>query len=261
MTATRPRDLLAVALVTAVLANLLIRLSYGSLPRSRCFAGATLGVLGAAEAVAGNMLRARIRRRPGTRPVQPLVAARAVLVAKASSLAGAIMAGVWGGLLAHVVPRAGDITAAGERHRRRHCRARVRARAGGRGAVAGALLPHARRARGRDERARASELITNVGCCAMTQATRVIPMPTPGRQRRAVLAPVLGLIALGVCGLVVLGIVGNSVGVTGVVVGALCALLPVGPVVATFLWIDRWEPEPPPAAAASRSCGAPASPR
>ena len=79
----------------------------------------------------------------------------------------------------------------------------------------------------------------------MTQATRVIPMPTPGRQRRAVLGPVLGLVALGFCGLVVLGLVSNSVGITGVVVGALCALLPVGPVVATFLWIDRWEPEPP----------------
>jgi Protein of unknown function (DUF3180) len=113
VTATRPRDLLAVALVTAVLAGLLVRLSYGSLPQIPLLAGATLGVLGAAEAVAGNMLRARIRRRPGTRPVQPLVAARAVLLAKASSLAGAIMTGVWGGLLAHVVPLAGDVTAAG----------------------------------------------------------------------------------------------------------------------------------------------------
>jgi Protein of unknown function (DUF3180) len=113
VTATRPRDLLAVALVAAVLVNLLVRLSYGSLPQIPLFAGATLGVLGAAEAVAGNMLRARIRRRPGTRPVQPLVAARAVLLAKASSLAGAIMTGVWGGLLAHVVPLAGDVTAAG----------------------------------------------------------------------------------------------------------------------------------------------------
>jgi RsiW-degrading membrane proteinase PrsW (M82 family) len=79
----------------------------------------------------------------------------------------------------------------------------------------------------------------------MSQATRVIPMPTPRRQRRGVLTPVLGLIALGICGLVVLGVLGNSVGVAGVIVGALCALLPVGPVVATFLWIDRWEPEPP----------------
>jgi hypothetical protein len=112
MRPTRPRDLLAVALVTAVLANLVVRLSYGSLPAIPLLAGATLGVLGAAEAIAGNMLRARIQRRPGTQPVQPLVAARAVLVAKASALAGAIMTGVWTGLLVHVVPRAGEVTAA-----------------------------------------------------------------------------------------------------------------------------------------------------
>jgi hypothetical protein len=110
---TRPRDLLGVAIVAAVLANLLVRLSYGSLPQIPLLAGATLGVLGAAEAIAGSMLRARIHRRPGTQPVQPLVAARAVLLAKASSLAGAIMTGVWGGLLAHVLPQAGDVSAAG----------------------------------------------------------------------------------------------------------------------------------------------------
>jgi protease PrsW len=71
------------------------------------------------------------------------------------------------------------------------------------------------------------------------------PLPTHQRRRRHVLAPVLGLVALGICGLLVLGIVGSSIGTGAVVVGALCALLPVGPVVATFLWVDRWEPEPP----------------
>lgn len=70
-------------------------------------------------------------------------------------------------------------------------------------------------------------------------------MPTPGQQRRGVLAPVIGLIGVAICGLIVLGIVTNSVGAGGVIVGALCAMLPVVPVVATFLWIDRWEPEPP----------------
>jgi uncharacterized protein DUF3180 len=113
VTPTRPRDLFAVALVTAVVVGILVRLGYGSLPPIPLFGGATLGVLGIAEAVGGSMLRARIRRRPGTEPVQPLVAARAVLLAKASSLAGAIMTGVWGGLLVHVLPLAGDITAAG----------------------------------------------------------------------------------------------------------------------------------------------------
>ena len=73
----------------------------------------------------------------------------------------------------------------------------------------------------------------------------VPPIPTPGRQRRQVLGPVVGLVALGICGLIVIGLLSGSVGTAGVVVGALCALLPVGPVVATFLWIDRWEPEPP----------------
>jgi hypothetical protein len=98
--------------VVAVVANLVFRLSYGSLPQIPLLAGATFGVLGAAEAIAGNALRARIRHRPGAQPVQPLVAARAVLVAKASALAGAIMAGVWGGLLAHVLPQARVVTAA-----------------------------------------------------------------------------------------------------------------------------------------------------
>jgi len=49
----------------------------------------------------------------------------------------------------------------------------------------------------------------------------------------------------GICGLVVLGLVSGSIGVGAVLVGALGALLPVGPVVWAFLWVDRWEPEPP----------------
>lgn len=114
MTPTRSRDLLAVALVTAVVANLLVRLTYGSLPGFPPLAGGTLGVLGLAEALAGNALRARIRRRPGTRPVQPLVAARAVLVAKASAVAGAVMAGAWAGLLGHVLPRVAEVSAAAD---------------------------------------------------------------------------------------------------------------------------------------------------
>jgi protease PrsW len=70
-------------------------------------------------------------------------------------------------------------------------------------------------------------------------------LPTPGRQRRAVLGPVVLLVVCGVSGLVVLGLVSGSIGVAGVVVGAVGALLPVGPVVWAFLWVDRWEPEPP----------------
>jgi Protein of unknown function (DUF3180) len=112
VTATRPRDLLAVALVVAVLANLVVRLTYAGLPGFPLLGGVTLAVLGVAEAIGGRALRARIRRAPGTTPVQPLVAARAVLLAKASSLGGAVVAGAWAGLGVYVAPQASVVTAA-----------------------------------------------------------------------------------------------------------------------------------------------------
>lgn len=114
MTVTRGRDLVAAGVAAAVVVHLLVRLAYGSLPAIPALAGITLGVLGVAEAIAGSALRARIERRPGTVPVEPLVAARAVLVAKASAVAGAIMAGAWAGLLAYVLPRSGEIAAAAD---------------------------------------------------------------------------------------------------------------------------------------------------
>ncbi|NMH99235.1 DUF3180 domain-containing protein [Pseudonocardia acidicola] len=114
MTPTRVRDLLVTGLVTAVIAYLLVRLTYGSLPSFPGPAGVTLGVLGLAETIAGNALRARIERRPGARPVQPLVAARAVLLAQASARAGALVAGLWAGLLAYVLPLRGAVAAAAD---------------------------------------------------------------------------------------------------------------------------------------------------
>jgi hypothetical protein len=112
VTPIRPRDLVVTALVVAVVVHLLVRLTYGSLPAFPLSAGLPLAVLGMAEAIGGSALRSRIRDRSGARPVPPLVAARAVLVARASALAGAVMTGVWAGLLAYVAPRSGDVAAA-----------------------------------------------------------------------------------------------------------------------------------------------------
>jgi Protein of unknown function (DUF3180) len=114
MTPIRPRDLVLPALIAAVVVHMVVRLTYGSLPGFPSTAGVPLAVLGVAEAVGGSALRARIRRKPGTRPVQPLVAARAVLVARASAVAGALVAGAWAGLLGYVAPRSADIAAAGD---------------------------------------------------------------------------------------------------------------------------------------------------
>jgi uncharacterized protein DUF3180 len=112
VTPIRPRDLVVTTLVVAVVVHLLVRLTYGSLPAFPLSAGLPLAVLGLAEAIGGSALRSRIRDRSGARPVPPLVAARAVLVARASALAGAVMTGVWAGLLAYVAPRSGDVAAA-----------------------------------------------------------------------------------------------------------------------------------------------------
>src|SRR6185503_12946931 len=59
-------------------------------------------------------LRNRIARKDGARPVQPLTAARAVALAKASSLVGALMVGVWVGVLVTVFPIMASSAAAGE---------------------------------------------------------------------------------------------------------------------------------------------------
>ncbi|HET9139400.1 PrsW family intramembrane metalloprotease [Actinophytocola sp.] len=58
------------------------------------------------------------------------------------------------------------------------------------------------------------------------------------------LLPVAGLLVLAACGLALLALSTARVGLTAELVGVTAALLPVGPVVAAFLWVDRWEPEP-----------------
>ena len=60
-----------------------------------------------------------------------------------------------------------------------------------------------------------------------------------------VLLPALGLVALAVPFLIALGFISTDLGGPAVLVGAMAAVLPVLPVVAVFLWVDRWEPEPP----------------
>ena len=110
---TKPRDLLAAGLVAGLLAHLLLRLAYDTLPPLPTFAGFTLLVIAGINLALAFSLRARILRKPGTEPVQPLTAARAVALAKASSLLGAIMGGAWAGVLVYVLPVRAEFEAAG----------------------------------------------------------------------------------------------------------------------------------------------------
>jgi Protein of unknown function (DUF3180) len=109
---TRPRDLVIGGLLGVVVIYLVLQSAYGSLPPLPTLAGVTLIVIAIIDAVLGFSLRARIRgTRPG-KPVQPLTAARAVALAKASSMLGAIMFGAWIGVLAYVLPKRSEIVAA-----------------------------------------------------------------------------------------------------------------------------------------------------
>ena len=109
----RIRDLIAYAAAVTLISWLAMRQWYGDLPRLRWFVPLSLALLAIAEVLAANQLRDRIRHRPGALPVQPLVAARMLALAKASAVVGAVMVGIWAGLLVYVVPRLGQLNAAG----------------------------------------------------------------------------------------------------------------------------------------------------
>jgi hypothetical protein len=109
---TRIRDLIAYAAAVTLVTWLALRQWYGDLPRLRWFVPLSLALLAIAEVLAANQLRDRIRRRPGALPVQPLVAARMLALAKASAVVGAFATGIWAGLLVYAVPRLGQLAAA-----------------------------------------------------------------------------------------------------------------------------------------------------
>jgi hypothetical protein len=117
MKATRIRDLLALALLAAVIAWLLIRTMYGSLPPIPGYAGASLYLVAALEAVLAFMIRSRVNNHQlgdGPRQLHPITAARSVALAKASALVGAASTGVWVGFLLYLLPQRGMVQAASE---------------------------------------------------------------------------------------------------------------------------------------------------
>jgi apolipoprotein N-acyltransferase len=96
---TRISTLVVAGLAAAAVAWLLISsLYYSGIPRLPWLPVVTLAALAVLEAYAAINTRGRIERKPGREPVNPLMVARFVVLAKASSLAGAIFAGFYGGL-------------------------------------------------------------------------------------------------------------------------------------------------------------------
>lgn len=107
---TRPRELLVAGLLGLIAGFLLFEFAYSSLPRLPRPAGATLGALALVEAALAFGVRSRIRA--GT-VHSAITIARAVALAKASSLLGSLMTGFWAGSLIFLLPNSGRLAAAG----------------------------------------------------------------------------------------------------------------------------------------------------
>ncbi|WP_084958788.1 DUF3180 domain-containing protein [Thermoactinospora rubra] len=101
MRPTRPAVLVGLLVVTALLSYLLVRQFYSELPLVPWTAIPTVLLLALGEAYTGWTTKARIARKPGTKPVEPLSVARSAALAKASAYGGAAFAGVFGGFALH----------------------------------------------------------------------------------------------------------------------------------------------------------------
>ena len=117
MTPTRVRTLVIIAVVCAIVAWLLLRQAYSSLPPLPWTGVPALLLLAVAEAWSGRSLRSRLRGRG--KPIPPIAVARMAALAKASSLGGAAFGGFAAGFLAYtagslekIVPRGDAINAA-----------------------------------------------------------------------------------------------------------------------------------------------------
>ncbi|GIH75555.1 DUF3180 domain-containing protein [Planobispora longispora] len=99
MRPSHPGALTGLVVVLAILTWAVLKQPdlYGSLPAVPWTAIPTVLLLAVGEAYTGWMTRARIRRKPGTEPVEPLAVARLAALAKASAYGGAVFAGVFAG--------------------------------------------------------------------------------------------------------------------------------------------------------------------
>jgi len=107
---TRWRDLLIIAVVAGIVVNLLLVLAYDTLPPLPLLAGATLLLLAIAEFAFSFVVRSRVSGRSEAGPLPPATGVRALALAKASSVLGALMTGTWLALLAYVLPRREHLT-------------------------------------------------------------------------------------------------------------------------------------------------------
>jgi hypothetical protein len=114
MKPTRVPVLLLALLLTGAIGYLLAETSYSGIPPLPGPAPISLVLLAVVEAAMAYVVRSKVRgRRPAGRTpgraMHPMQVARAAVLAKASSLGGALVAGCYGGLFLWTFPRRGDV--------------------------------------------------------------------------------------------------------------------------------------------------------
>lgn len=102
MRPTRWYVLVVLGMLAGGIAYPVTRSHYADFPSPHLYSTFWLLILAAAEGYVAVVTRARLAGRPGTRPIDPLVVARLVALAKASSVVGAIAAGGYAGFLGWV---------------------------------------------------------------------------------------------------------------------------------------------------------------
>jgi hypothetical protein len=112
---TRPWQLAASGVFTLVVVYLIMRFTYltsisSALPRTPVISVAIVALV---EGELGRGVRARLAGRPRTKPILPITVARYAALARASSIAGALIAGAWAGVLAYTAPRGDQPAVAG----------------------------------------------------------------------------------------------------------------------------------------------------
>lgn len=114
LAATRLRTLVLLAVVAGAVGWTLAEVAYGRLVSLPPYAPVTAALIAAFEGVLAKVVWDAVRGRGRGRAMHPLQVARALVLAKASSVAGALLMGFYGGLLVWTYPRRGRIAAAAD---------------------------------------------------------------------------------------------------------------------------------------------------
>lgn len=102
MKPTRPVVLIVLVVAVGAITWAVLGFTYVSLPPMPWTAVPTLLLLALGEAATGFNVRARIQRKPDTKPVEPLVVVRMAALGKASAHAAAVLVGVFGGFVGYL---------------------------------------------------------------------------------------------------------------------------------------------------------------